>query len=112
VLAEISTHCVHGVHEVETVEGCLVGADAVEMALFKGGTGVLVAVCLEFDGHLGHYMLGGAKFVLKIVYLAMEQLNLLPLPLTGVVGGKTVTLHTLYAALLLLILRLGTLIWG
>jgi hypothetical protein len=80
--------------------------------LFRDSTRILLAVCLEFGGHLGHGVLGGAKVVLDLILLGLEQLDLLPLSLTRVVGGKTVALHTLDAALFLLILGLGTLTRG
>lgn len=82
------------------------------MCLFRDGAGKLLAIGTEFGGHLGHGVLGGVKVVLNLVLLSLEELNLLPFSLSGVVGSEAVALHTLNAALLLLVLGLGPLTRG
>jgi hypothetical protein len=67
---------------------------------------------LELGGHPCHHLLCGVEVVFELVLLGLEQLNLLPLALTGVVGGEAVALYSLDAALLLLVLCLGALTGG
>lgn len=73
---------------------------------------VLLAVELELGLHLGHALLERLEVGLHLVFLGLEDLVLLPLALARVVGGEAVALDTLDAALLLLVLGLGSLARG
>ena len=75
-------------------------------------TGVLLAVGLELGGHLGDLAPGGDEILLHLVLFGLQELVLLPLALARVVCGQAVSLDTLDAALLLLVLGLCAFPWG
>lgn len=85
---------------VEVVEGF---DDLIWMPLLEGA---------ELRRHACHPGFGLLELFGELVLFVLEVLDLLPLALPGVVGGQAVALHALDAALLLLILRLGTLTRG
>jgi membrane protein DedA with SNARE-associated domain len=68
-----------------------------------------LAVEVELSLHLGHLLLVRLEVGLHLVFFELEDLVLLPLALARVVGGEAVALDTLDAALLLLVLGLGSL---
>jgi len=67
-----------------------------------------LSVGVELHGHLFVLLLQGFHSQFERIVNVLKLLRFLPLPFARVVGGKTVTLHTLDAALLLLVGRLGS----
>jgi len=68
-------------------------------------------VGIEFHRHFLVLLLQGLHSLFECFVDSLELLGLLPLPFARVVGGETVALHTLDAALLLLVGRLGSFAW-
>jgi hypothetical protein len=70
-----------------------------------------LAIELELGLHLRHLLLVRLEVCLHLVLFGLEDFVLLPLALARVVGGETVALDALDAALLLLVLGLSALAW-
>ena len=89
------------------------GGDAeVEGLLIRQLSGMTFLVELELGGHGGHAVAGLLEFLLQLVLLGLEELDLLAFAFSRVVGGQSVALHALNPALLLLVFGLGPLSRG
>ena len=101
-----------GRRRLRRADGVGGGVGDVEEARVWDLTGVLLAPELELRLHTGELVLVALDLGLGLVLLGLEHLVLLALALTRVVGGEAVALHAFYPALLLLVLRLGSLARG